>query len=145
MIFTITSVIMLIPIILISLKSIIPSYKAKFIIAAVLPPKIGASTGIHPYVKSQLPFSCIGNNKYTNRGPKSLAGFNAAPVTQRKEIPNVNINPPTTNGFSPSTKLFLSKTNNENINTPVIKYSLIKFVKLFFIAGDVIKTFNFTS
>ena len=143
--FTITNVIILIAIIIINLKSTIPSYKAKFIIAPVLPPKIGANTGIHPYLKFKLPFSGIGNNKYARRGPKSLAGFKAAPVTPPKETPNININPPTTIGFNPSTKLFLSRTNNENINIPVIKYSLIKFEKLFFIDGDVTKIFNFVS
>ena len=50
------------------------------------PPVNGAITGIQLYFQSGfLPF--LGNNEYTIRGPKSLAGFIAYPVVPPSVIP----------------------------------------------------------
>src|ERR1041385_2710602 len=64
-------------------------YLCRFIYnkAAIEPPTIGPTIGIHAYAQSLVPLLLIGKIACMIRGPKSRAGFMAYPVVPPSESP----------------------------------------------------------
>lgn len=61
-------------------------------------PRIGPTTGIQAYRQFESPLVGIGKRKCMILGPKSRAGFNAAPVVPANDNPRVIIKKPTASG-----------------------------------------------